>query len=308
MWNSSVAGSRYISKEVSGVVDEEYSTRVIDGRSLAKKVEEEVKKGVEALKAEKGITPGLATILVGEDPASKMYVRLKHKACERVGIHAEDHDLPATISQEELIAHIQQLNQRNDIHGILLQLPLPRHLNDKEAMLAIDPRKDADGFHPYNMGNLLIGNEGFVPCTPKGVIRAMEEHGVQTQGKHAVVVGHSNVVGKPMAAMLINRNATVSVCHVFTRNLEQYTLDADILVVGTGVKHLIKADMVKEGVVVFDVGITEENGKVYGDVDFENVIKKASLITPVPGGVGPMTISILMQHVLMAAKDASEYQ
>jgi len=305
MWNSSVAGSRYISKELSAVVDEEYSTRVIDGRSLAKKVEEEVKKGVEALKAEKGITPGLATILVGEDPASKMYVRLKHKACERVGIHAEDHDLPATISQEELIAHIQQLNQRNDIHGILLQLPLPRHLNDKEAMLAIDPRKDADGFHPYNMGNLLIGNEGFVPCTPKGVIRAMEEHGVQIQGKHAVVVGHSNVVGKPMAAMLINRNATVSVCHVFTQNLEQYTLDADILVVGTGVKHLIKADMVKEGVGVFDVGITEENGKVYGDVDFENVIKKASLITPVPGGVGPMTISILMQHVLMAAKDAS---
>ncbi|WP_292352947.1 bifunctional methylenetetrahydrofolate dehydrogenase/methenyltetrahydrofolate cyclohydrolase [Methanomethylovorans sp. PtaU1.Bin093] len=288
------------------MVDEEYSTRVIDGRSLAKKVEEEVKKDVEALKAEKGITPGLATILVGEDPASKMYVRLKHKACERIGIHAEDHDLPATTSQEELIAHIQQLNLRNDIHGILLQLPLPRHLNEKEAMLAIDPRKDADGFHPYNMGNLLIGNEGLVPCTPKGVIRAMEEHGVQIQGKHAVVVGHSNVVGKPMAAMLINRNATVSVCHVFTQNLEQYTLDADILVVGTGVKHLIKADMVKEGVVVFDVGITEENGKVYGDVDFENVIKKASLITPVPGGVGPMTISILMQHVLMAAKDSSE--
>jgi len=287
------------------VVDEEYSTRVIDGRSLAKKVEEEVKKGVEALKAERDITPGLATILVGEDPASKMYVRLKHKACERTGIHAEDHDLPASISQEELIAHIQRLNLRSDIHGILLQLPLQQHLNDKEAMLAIDPRKDADGFHPYNMGNLLIGNEGFVPCTPKGVIRAMEEHGVQIQGKHAVVVGHSNVVGKPMAAMLINRNATVSVCHVFTRNLEQYTLDADILVVGTGVKHLIKADMVKEGVVVFDVGITEENGKVYGDVDFENVIKKASLITPVPGGVGPMTISILMQHVLMAAKDAS---
>ncbi len=305
MWNSFAAGSRSISKEVSGVVDEEYSTRVINGRSLAKKVEEEVKKGVEALKAQRAITPGLATILVGEDPASKMYVRLKHKACERTGIHAEDHNLPASISQEELIAHIQQLNLRSDIHGILLQLPLPRHLNDKEAMLAIDPKKDADGFHPYNMGNLLIGNEGFVPCTPKGVIRAMEEHGIQIQGKHAVVVGHSNVVGKPMAAMLINRNATVSVCHVFTQNLEQYTLDADILVVGTGVKHLIKADMVKEGVVVFDVGITEENGKVYGDVDFENVIKKASLITPVPGGVGPMTISILMQHVLMAAKDAS---
>jgi methylenetetrahydrofolate dehydrogenase (NADP+)/methenyltetrahydrofolate cyclohydrolase len=288
------------------VVAEEYSTRVIDGRALAKKVEEEVKEGVQKLKAEMGIIPGLATILVGEDPASKMYVRLKHKACERIGIHGEDHNLPASISQEELTTHIKQLNLRDDIHGILLQLPLPKHLDDKEAMLAIDPKKDADGFHPYNMGNLLIGNEGFVPCTPKGVIRAMEEHGVQIQGKHAVIVGHSNVVGKPMAAMLINRNATVSVCHVFTKDLKQYTLDADILVVGTGVKHLIKADMVKEGVVVFDVGITEENGKVYGDVDFENVIKKASLITPVPGGVGPMTISILMQHVLMAAKDACE--
>lgn len=288
------------------MVAEEYSTRVIDGRALAKKVEEEVKEGVQKLKAEKGIIPGLATILVGEDPASKMYVRLKHKVCERIGIHGEDHNLPASISQEELTTHIKQLNLRDDIHGILLQLPLPKHLDDKEAMLAIDPKKDADGFHPYNMGNLLIGNEGFVPCTPKGVIRAMEEHGVQIQGKHAVIVGHSNVVGKPMAAMLINRNATVSVCHVFTRDLKQYTLDADILVVGTGVKHLIKADMVKEGVVVFDVGITEENGKVYGDVDFENVIKKASLITPVPGGVGPMTISILMQHVLMAAKDACE--
>jgi methylenetetrahydrofolate dehydrogenase (NADP+)/methenyltetrahydrofolate cyclohydrolase len=284
----------------------EYSSRVIDGRSLAKKVEEEVKEGVQRLKAEKGIIPGLATILVGEDPASKMYVRLKHKACERTGIHAEDHNLPASTSQEELTTHIKQLNLRDDIHGILLQLPLPKHLNEMEAMLAIDPKKDADGFHPYNMGNLLIGNEGFVPCTPKGVIRAMEEHGIQIQGKHAVIVGHSNVVGKPMAAMLINRNATVSVCHVFTQNLKQYTLDADILVVGTGVKHLIKADMVKEGVVVFDVGITEEDGKVYGDVDFENVIKKVSLITPVPGGVGPMTISILMQHVLMAAKDACE--
>ena len=288
------------------MVAEEYSTRVIDGRALAKKVEEEVKEGVQKLKAEKGIIPGLATILVGEDPASKMYVRLKHKACERIGIHGEDHNLPASISQEELTTHIKQLNLRDDIHGILLQLPLPKHLDDKEAMLAIDPKKDADGFHPYNMGNLLIGNEGFVPCTPKGVIRAMEEHGVQIQGKHAVIVGHSNVVGKPMAAMLINRNATVSVCHVFTRDLKQYTLDADILVVGTGVKHLIKADMVKEGVVVFDVGITEENGKVYGDVDFENVVKKASLITPVPGGVGPMTISILMQHVVMAAEDACE--
>jgi len=284
------------------VVEEEYGSKVIDGRTLAKKVEEEVKKDVEVLKVERGITPSLATILVGDNPASKMYVRLKHKACERIGIHAEDHNMPASISQKELISHIEKLNLREDIHGILLQLPLPSHLNEKEAMQSIDPMKDVDGFHPYNMGNLLIGNEGLVPCTPKGVIRAMEEHGVEIQGKHAVVVGHSNVVGKPMAAMLINRNATVSVCHVYTKNLKHYTLEADILVVGTGVKHLIKDDMVKEGVIVFDVGITEENGKVYGDVDFENVIKKASLITPVPGGVGPMTISILMQHVLMAAK------
>ncbi|MDO9518543.1 MAG: bifunctional methylenetetrahydrofolate dehydrogenase/methenyltetrahydrofolate cyclohydrolase, partial [Methanosarcinaceae archaeon] len=168
-----------------------------------------------------------------------------------------------------------------------------------------DPSKDADGFHPYNMGQLLIGNEGFVPCTPKGVLRALEEYGVEIQGKHAVIVGHSNVVGKPMAAILINRNATVSVCHVYTANLKKFTMDADILIVATGVKHLIKADMVKEGAVIFDVGITEEDGNVYGDVDFDNVIHKASLITPVPGGVGPMTISILMQHVLMGAKNTN---
>lgn len=286
------------------MAEENYDSRKIDGRSLSKKVEEQVKQGVDQLKAEKGITPGLATILVGEDPASRMYVRLKHKACERVGIHAEDQDMPESTTQEELMQRIRELNSREDIHGILLQLPLPKHLDDKAAMLAIDPAKDADGFHPYNMGKLLIGEEGLVPCTPKGVIRALEEYDVPIQGKHAVVVGHSNVVGKPMAAMLINRNATVSVCHVFTDDLKKYTLDADILIVGTGVKHLIKVDMVKEGAVIFDVGITEENGKVYGDVDFDNVVKKASLITPVPGGVGPMTIAILMEHVLMAAKTA----
>ncbi|WP_342303672.1 tetrahydrofolate dehydrogenase/cyclohydrolase catalytic domain-containing protein [Methanolobus sp. ZRKC5] len=284
--------------------EENYDSRKIDGRSLSKKVEEQVKQGVDKLNAEKGIIPGLATILVGEDPASKMYVRLKHKACERVGIHAEDHNMPHSTTQEELMERIHELNSREDIHGILLQLPLPKQLDDKSAMLAIDPAKDADGFHAYNMGKLLIGEEGLVPCTPKGVIRALEEYNVPIQGKHAVIVGHSNVVGKPMAAMLVNRNATVSVCHVFTDDLKKFTLDADILVVGTGVKHLIKADMVKEGAVIFDVGITEENGKVYGDVDFDNVVKKASLITPVPGGVGPMTIAILMEHVLTAAMNA----
>ncbi|MCQ1536218.1 bifunctional methylenetetrahydrofolate dehydrogenase/methenyltetrahydrofolate cyclohydrolase [Methanosarcina sp. KYL-1] len=281
---------------------EGYESRIIDGKALAQLVEEEVRSGVEELESSRGVTPGLATILVGDDPASKMYVRLKHKACERVGIKAEDYLLPAEASQEDLLALIEGLNKNKDVHSILLQLPLPKHFSPQEAMEAIAPAKDADGFHPYNMGKLMIGDEGLVPCTPKGVIRALEEYGVELKGKNAVVVGHSNVVGKPMAAMFLNRNATVSVCHVFTDDLKKYTLEADILVVAAGVKHLIKADMVKEGVVIFDVGITKEADGVYGDVDFENVIKKASLITPVPGGVGPMTIAMLMKHVLMCAE------
>ncbi len=285
------------------MAEENYDSRKMDGRALSKRIEEQIRHDVELLKRERTIIPGLATILVGDDPASRMYVRLKHKACERVGIHAEDHKMAASSTQDELIRLVKDLNSREDIHGILLQLPLPTHLDEKAAMLAIDPSKDADGFHPHNMGRLLIGDEWLVPCTPKGVIRAIEEYKVPIQGKHAVVVGHSNVVGKPMASMLINRNATVSVCHVYTKDLKRFTLDADILIVATGVKHLIKADMIKDGAVIFDVGITEEEGKVYGDVDYENVVKKASLITPVPGGVGPMTIAILMEHVLMAARN-----
>ncbi len=284
------------------MLDEGYESRIIDGKVLAKQIEAEVASGVEALVSGRGVTPGLATVLVGDDPASKMYVRLKHKACERVGIRAEDHFLPAETSQEELISLINTLNKDKNVHGILLQLPLPRHLLPQEAMEAIAPEKDADGFHPYNMGKLMIGDEGLVPCTPHGVIRALEEYNVPIKGKNVVIVGHSNVVGKPLAAMFLNRNATVSVCHVFTDDLNKYTLDADILVVATGVKHLIKADMVKEGVVIFDVGITKEKDGVYGDVDFENVVKKASLITPVPGGVGPLTIAMLMKHVLRCAE------
>lgn len=282
--------------------DESYESRIIDGKALAQQVEEEVKSGVEDLKSNRGITPGLATILVGDDPASKMYVRLKHRACERVGIKAEDHLLPAEATQEELLSLIDSLNKKKDVHAILLQLPLPKHFSPQEAMEAISPEKDADGFHPYNMGKLMIGDEGLVPCTPHGVIRALEEYNVPVQGKNAVIIGHSNVVGKPMAAMLLNRNATVSVCHIFTDDLKKYTLGADIIVVAAGVKHLIKADMVKEGAVIFDVGITKEEDGVYGDVDFENVIKKASLVTPVPGGVGPMTIAMLMKHVLICAE------
>ena len=281
---------------------EGYESRIIDGKALAQLIEREVGSRVESLKSDRGVTPGLATILVGNDPASKIYVRLKHKACERVGIRAEDYLLPAEASQEELLSLIDTLNKNRDVHAILLQLPLPKHLFPQEAMEAIAPEKDADGFHPYNMGKLMIGDEGLVPCAPHGVIRALEEYNVPVKGKNAVIVGHSNVVGKPMAAMFLNRNATVSVCHVFTDDLKKYTLGADILVVAAGVKHLIKADMVKEGVVIFDVGITKEEDGVYGDVDFENVIKNASLITPVPGGVGPLTIAMLMKHVLMCGE------
>jgi methylenetetrahydrofolate dehydrogenase (NADP+)/methenyltetrahydrofolate cyclohydrolase len=281
---------------------EDYESRIIDGKALAQQIEEEVRTGVEDLESNRGITPGLATILVGDDPASKMYVRLKHKACERVGIRAEDYLLPEEATQEELSSLVKILNENKDVHAILLQLPLPKHLSPQEAMEAIAPEKDADGFHPFNMGKLMIGHEELVPCTPHGVIRALEEYAVPVKGRNVVIVGHSNVVGKPIAAMFLNRNATVSVCHVFTDDLKKYTLGADILVVAAGVKHLIKADMVKEGAVIFDVGITKEDTGVYGDVDFENVIKKAALITPVPGGVGPLTIAMLMKHVLMCAQ------
>ena len=281
---------------------ESYSSRIIDGKFLAQQIEEEVRSGVKELKNSRGVIPALATILVGEDPASKMYVHLKHKACERVGINAEDYLLPAEASQDELFSLIGTLNRDINLHAILLQLPLPKHLSSPKAMEAITPTKDADGFHPYNMGKLMIGNEGLVPCTPHGIIRVLEEYNVSVKGKNVVIIGHSNVVGKPMAAMFLNRNATVSVCHVFTDNLEKYTLVADILVVAAGVKYLVKADMIKEGVVIFDVGITKEENGVYGDVDFENVIKKASLLTPVPGGIGPITIAMLMKHVLMCAE------
>ncbi|WP_292486733.1 bifunctional methylenetetrahydrofolate dehydrogenase/methenyltetrahydrofolate cyclohydrolase [Methanohalobium sp.] len=280
-----------------------YDSKIIDGRSLSKKIESELSYKVQDLKDRYNITPGLSTIVVGDDPASKMYVRLKHKACDRVGIIAEDHFLSEDTTQDELIELVHNLNSRDDIHGILVQLPLPEHINEQKVMMEIDPLKDADGFHPQNMGNLLIGNEELVPCTPKGIMTSLEEYDVGIEGSDVVVVGHSNVVGKPMATMLLNRNATVSVCHVYTSNLNRYTVNADILIVATGVKHLIKSDMVKEGVVVIDAGISKEGDKVYGDVDFDNVKQKASLITPVPGGVGPLTIATLMQHVLKSAQN-----
>jgi methylenetetrahydrofolate dehydrogenase (NADP+)/methenyltetrahydrofolate cyclohydrolase len=277
-------------------------TRVIDGRKIAQGIEANVKNEVGRFIEEHGIKPALATILVGEHPPSKLYVKLKHWACKRVGIISEDHKFPHEAKQEEIIELIEALNRRPEIHGILVQLPLPKHIDEREVMMQIAPEKDVDGFNPLNMGKMLIGREGFVPCTPKGIVRALEEFNIDPQGMEVVVVGHSNVVGKPAAMMLLNRNATVKICHVYTKDLKSHTKEADILIVATGVRGLIKGDMVKEGAIVFDVGITWFDEKVYGDVDFDDVLPKVRLISPVPGGVGPMTIAILMEHTLMAAR------
>ncbi len=276
--------------------------RIIDGRKIAQGIEANVKKEVEEFIKEHGIKPALATILVGEHPPSKLYVKLKHWACKRVGILSEDHKFPQETQQEEIIKLIESLNRRPDIHGILVQLPLPKHIDEREVMVHIAPTKDVDGFNPLNMGMMLIGREGFVPCTPEGIIRALEEFNIDPQGKEVVVVGHSNVVGKPAAIMLLNRNATVEICHIYTADLKSHTQKADILIVATGVRGLIKADMVKHGAIVFDVGITWQDDRVYGDVDFDDVLPRVKLISPVPGGVGPMTIAILMEHTLMAAE------
>ena len=275
--------------------------RVIDGRKIAQDIEARVKNDVEKYVQEQGFKPALATILVGEHPPSKLYVKLKHWACKRVGIVSEDHKFPENTSQEEIIKLIETLNSRPEIHGILLQLPMPKHIDERAVMMQVAPVKDVDGFNPLNMGKMLIGQEGFVPCTPKGIILALSEFNIDPKGKEVVVVGHSNVVGKPAAIMLLNRNATVKICHVFTKDLKSHTKEADILIVATGVRGLIKGDMVKQGAIVFDVGITWADDKVYGDVDFNDVLPKVKLISPVPGGVGPLTIAVLMEHTLQAA-------
>lgn len=274
---------------------------IIDGKALAQEVEADVKPRVEELAAQ-GIVPGLATILLGANPASEMYLRLKHSACSRVGIRSENVVLPEDIHEKGLLDKIQELNNRKDVHGILLQLPLPKHLDPRKAMMAIAPEKDADGFHPCNMGALLLGAERLVPCTPKGIIYALEKLGVNLEGKEAVIVGHSNVVGKPLAAMMLNRNATVQVCHVYTKNLAEHTKDAEVLVVAAGVPGLIKADMVMPGAVIFDVGINRVGNKTVGDVDFDAVKDIARAITPVPGGVGPLTVSMLLAQTVEAAE------
>lgn len=275
---------------------------IIDGKAVSKTVRERVAKETAALK-EKGVTPGLAVIIVGEDPASQVYVRNKEKACDEVGFYSEKYALPENTTQEELNALVEKLNKRDDINGILCQLPLPSHLDDKEVINLINPIKDVDAFHPVNVGAIMIGDYNFLPCTPAGIMELIHSTGVDVTGKKAVVMGRSNIVGKPMAMLLLHENATVEITHSKTANLADITKEADILVAAIGKPKFVTADMVKEGAVVIDVGMDrDENGKLCGDVDFDSVAEKCSYITPVPGGVGPMTISMLMQNTLTAAK------
>ena len=273
-------------------------------KELAKRIRGELKEEASKLKEKYGIIPKLAVIMVGDDKASQVYVRNKSKACDEVGIEFEEFIKNSSTTQEELNSLIDELNSRKDIHGILLQSPVPNNLNIREAFDKIAPEKDVDGFNPINVGRLVIGEEGFVPCTPLGIIKILEEYNIEIQGKNAVVIGRSNIVGKPMSQCLLNKNATVTVCHSKTKNIKEITKQADIIVVALGKPKFLSADMVKDGVVVIDVGINRmEDGKLVGDADYENIKDKASFITPVPGGVGPMTIAMLMHNVLKAARN-----
>lgn len=275
---------------------------IIDGKAVSRAVREQVAAETAQLK-EKGIVPGLAVIIVGEDPASQVYVNNKEKACAEVGFYSEKFALPESTTQQELNALVEELNARKDINGILCQLPLPSHLNDKEVINLISPEKDVDAFHPVNVGAIMIGDYNFLPCTPAGVMELIHSTGVDISGKKAVVIGRSNIVGKPMAMLLLHENATVEITHSKTKNLSEITSQADILVAAIGKAKFVTADMIKEGAVVIDVGMNrDENGKLCGDVDFASAADKCSFITPVPGGVGPMTISMLMKNTLTAAK------
>lgn len=277
--------------------------QLLDGKTLALKIEDKVKKEVKEFKSYSNNVPGLAVILVGQDPASAAYVKMKKKACDRVGFYSVTHEMPADISQEAIEKTITMMNQNPNIDGILIQLPLPKQIDTTKLLELVDPAKDVDGFHPYNVGRLTTGLDGFVPCTPLGVMELLAEYKIDVKGKNCVVVGASNIVGKPMAALLLNANATVEICHIFTDDLKRHTLTADVILVGTGVINLIKEDMVKDGVIIIDIGINRaQNGSLVGDVDFANVSKKCSYITPVPGGVGPMTIAMLLSNTLKAAK------
>jgi len=277
--------------------------QLLDGKKLSKKIELQVTDEVKKLKETCGCTPGLAVVLVGQDPASSAYVNMKKKACDRAGFYSITHDMPETISQEAIEKTIVMLNNDTNVDGILIQLPLPAHIDTTKLLELVSPEKDVDGFHPYNVGRLVTNLDGFVPCTPLGVMELLKEYNIDVKGKNCVVVGASNIVGKPMAALLLNADATVEICHIFTDDLKKHTLNADIVLVGVGVINLITEDMLKDDVVIVDIGVSRtKEGKLVGDVDFLNVSKKCSYITPSPGGVGPMTIAMLLSNTLKAAK------
>jgi len=277
--------------------------QLLDGRKLSKKIELQITDEVKALKETCGCTPGLAVVLVGQDPASAAYVGMKKKACDRVGFYSITHDMPENISQEAIERTIISMNENPSIDGILIQLPLPPQIDTTKLLELVDPKKDVDGFHPFNVGRLVTNLDGFVPCTPLGVMAMLSEYNIDVKGKNCVVVGASNIVGKPMASLLLNAEATVEICHIHTDDLKKHTLNADMIFVGVGVINLITEDMVKDDVVIVDIGVSRtKEGKLVGDVDFENVSKKSSYITPSPGGVGPMTIAMLLSNTLKAAK------
>ncbi len=279
---------------------------IIDGKAVSLSCREKIKEEV-AKMAAKGIVPGLAVVIVGDNPASRTYVNNKKKGCAEVGMYSEEYALPEETTQEELLELVEKLNNKEDIHGILVQLPLPKHIDDKAVIAAISPQKDVDAFHTENVGRIMIGEYKFLPCTPAGVMELLKAYNIDVAGKECVVIGRSNIVGKPMLMLLLQANGTVTICHSRTKDLKETTRRADILVAAIGKAKFVGADMVKEGAVVIDVGINrDENGKLCGDVDFEAVKDKASYITPVPGGVGPMTITMLLKNTLEACRDENK--
>lgn len=280
---------------------------IMDGKAVSAKIREEIRREIVDIKAVGKQIPGLAVVIAGEDPASQIYVRNKKKACEEVGMYSEEYKLPESISQEELLKLIDTLNNKKDIHGILVQSPMPKHISESAVFESISPTKDVDVFHPENVGRVVTGRFDFLPCTPAGVMEILKYYNIDTKGKDCVVVGRSNIVGKPQAMLMLHSDATVTICHSRTKDLAEKTKKADILVVAIGKGKFITADMVKDGAVVIDVGMNRnENGKLCGDVDFAEVEKKASYITPVPGGVGPMTITMLLKNTLTACLSVGE--
>ena len=275
---------------------------LINGKTVSAEIRNRLMQETAELKSKTGRIPGLATVLVGEDPASAVYVRNKNKICSEIGFQSFGQNLPAETTEAQLLDLIKELNENDEVNGILVQLPLPDHIDEEKVLLSIDPAKDVDGFHPINVGKLAIGNALLTPCTPTGIIALLDYYEIDIAGKHAVVLGRSNIVGKPVAHLLLKRHATVTICHSKTTNLKEVTIQADILIAAVGRPHFVGAEMVKEGAVVIDVGINRVDGKLIGDVEFDPVAEKAGFITPVPGGVGPMTIALLMQNTLKAFK------